>query len=245
MEDVMNQLGLALIAVLVPLVVSGVRWALPQIPKVFLPVLAAALGPVFDLAIHLIAGLELQGPVAIVAGLAAVGLREIKDQTVKEVRKRTAGGLSCAPLAVTGALVLLLLTGCTLTDSAQGKLDVAKATYASAVKAMTEAHIAGAIDDRAVVEILEPARQAARASIDAAEAAIGRPDFAGKAEAAFTLAVRLEAIYQETRHERRRGIREIRPHPDAGGGVRRAGLCDPCTGDPRGSGAFGWRAGAA
>lgn len=83
MEDLIQQIGLPLIAVLVPLVVGLFKKIVPDIPKWMLPVLAGLLGPVFDLGIAAISGAEFSGIAGALAGLAGVGLREVKDQVVK------------------------------------------------------------------------------------------------------------------------------------------------------------------
>lgn len=83
MEDLVQQIGLPLIAVLVPLVVGLFKKIVPDIPKWLLPVLAAVLGPAFDLGIAALSGAEFNGIAGVLAGLAGVGLREVKDQAIK------------------------------------------------------------------------------------------------------------------------------------------------------------------
>lgn len=79
------QIGPLVIAAVVPAAVAGFRKVWPSVPKVLLPLAAAALGPIFDIAITAVAGIETSGTMAVLAGLAGVGLREIKDQVVKSV----------------------------------------------------------------------------------------------------------------------------------------------------------------
>lgn len=80
------QIGPLIIAAVVPAVVAGFKKVWPSVPKVVLPLAAAALGPVFDIAMTALAGIETTGTLAVIAGLAGVGLREIKDQIVKSVQ---------------------------------------------------------------------------------------------------------------------------------------------------------------
>lgn len=83
MEDLIQQLGLPLIAVLVPLAVGAFKKIVPDIPKWLLPIMATALGPLFDLGLAAIAGTEFNGIAGALVGLAGVGVRELKDQLVK------------------------------------------------------------------------------------------------------------------------------------------------------------------
>lgn len=83
MEDLISQVGLPIIAVLVPIVIAAFKKVIPDIPKWLLPIIATALGPLFDLGIGLLAGSEFNGVAAVLAGLAGVGLRELKDQATK------------------------------------------------------------------------------------------------------------------------------------------------------------------
>jgi len=85
MEDLINQIGLLVIPVLVPLAVAAFKKLWGNVPPVVLPLLAAILGPVFDLAIGAVAGVESSGVWAVLLGLAGVGLRELKDQITKAV----------------------------------------------------------------------------------------------------------------------------------------------------------------
>lgn len=83
MEDLIQQIGLPIIAVLVPIVIAAFKRVIPDIPKWLLPIMATALGPVFDLGIGMLSGAEFNGVAAVLAGLAGVGLRELKDQAQK------------------------------------------------------------------------------------------------------------------------------------------------------------------
>ncbi len=81
-----SQIGLPLVAVLVPLIVAVVKKLLPQIPSMVLPIIALLLGPAMDFVISLLPGVESSSTVmAALAGLAGVGLREIKDQVGKAI----------------------------------------------------------------------------------------------------------------------------------------------------------------
>ena len=86
MEQLISQIGIPLIAVLVPLAVAVIKTAWAGMPKWLMPIAAVVLGPVFDIVIHLVSGLEANGALAgALAGLAGIGLRELKDQAVKAV----------------------------------------------------------------------------------------------------------------------------------------------------------------
>ena len=86
LAPVIEQIGMPLIALLVPLAVAFIKTAVwPSIPTWALPILAAGLGPAFDAGIAWAAGTEATGWVAVLLGLAGVGLRELKDQTHKAI----------------------------------------------------------------------------------------------------------------------------------------------------------------
>lgn len=86
MEQFITDAGPAIIAVLVPLAIAGFKVAWAKVPTFMLPIAAAILGPLFDLAIAYVTSLPAQGTAAAALyGLAGVGLREIADQAKKVV----------------------------------------------------------------------------------------------------------------------------------------------------------------
>ncbi len=85
MSQLIGQIGLPLIAVLVPLVVALFKEALPQIPKPLLPLLAAVLGVIGDLATSYLSGAPSNTIVGALVGFGGVGLRELIDQMKKAV----------------------------------------------------------------------------------------------------------------------------------------------------------------
>ncbi len=190
----------------------------------------AAFAGVFGLDLGLTAEVQTQ----IVVGVMAVVNILLRLVTSSAVRVSGKGG-SLAAVAL-----LVVLAGCAgVASTPQGKLDVAKATYASTLAAMTAAADAGVFSDETIVDVLEPARAIASASIDAAEAAVAAPDFAGKVEAAFRLVVEFETVYRKVKHGRERedaaagGVPAIHPADHAwrrGGG---AGDRYPRPGDAR------------
>lgn len=94
-----------LIAVLVPLLIAGLKKVFPKIPSALLPVLAPVLGGVIE-AIITSLGHDAGGLVSgAVAGAAGTGVREIVDQN----RKRIPG--ASAPLCFLSSL-LFLSSGC-------------------------------------------------------------------------------------------------------------------------------------
>ncbi len=70
----------ALIPVLTPLVIAGVKWLVPSIPKAWLPLSAPVIGLLIDVVTHFAAGTAMNPTVALVLGAAGVGLREAKKQ---------------------------------------------------------------------------------------------------------------------------------------------------------------------
>lgn len=75
-------------AIVVPLVVSGLRLLIPNLPKWLLPIGAAILGVGADLLTQFAAGASLGMIPGALLGLAGVGIREIVDQ----LKKAGAGG---------------------------------------------------------------------------------------------------------------------------------------------------------
>jgi hypothetical protein len=73
----------ALIPVAVPVVIAGVKLALPKIPSVVLPVLAPVLGAALEIVLHYSGLVDGNGVLGAVLGAAGVGLREVVDQVKK------------------------------------------------------------------------------------------------------------------------------------------------------------------
>jgi hypothetical protein len=78
-----DQIGLPLIAVLVPIVIAAFKALIPRIPTWALPLIAPLLGAGGDVAIGVLAGVESSGLAGALAGLAGVGVREVVDQARK------------------------------------------------------------------------------------------------------------------------------------------------------------------
>lgn len=109
MEDAIRQVGLIAIPVLVPMVIGLFKtyfWS--KVPSALLPVFAAVLGPVFDVALVKLAGADSTGWASVALGLAGVGLREVKEGALKVVKgvPRNGGGTAAA------ILLALFLGGC-------------------------------------------------------------------------------------------------------------------------------------
>ena len=77
----MHELSLVLIPVAVPVVIALVKYFLPSLPKVWLPILAPILGAAIDICATFSVGTSTLLGAAL--GSAGVGLREIKDQVGK------------------------------------------------------------------------------------------------------------------------------------------------------------------
>lgn len=75
-----------IIATLTPLLVAGIRKLAPEMPKQLLPFFAAGIGPLLDAVAAAAQGVELSPLMAVVYGLAGVGLREAQKQ-VKQVAR--------------------------------------------------------------------------------------------------------------------------------------------------------------
>lgn len=78
-----NDIGLPLIAAVVPVIVAAFKKLLPKVPTFLLPLLAPLLGAAGDFLLSLLAGVPATGWKGALAGLAGVGVREIVDQTKK------------------------------------------------------------------------------------------------------------------------------------------------------------------
>lgn len=72
-----------LIPVLVPVIIAGVKWALPKVPPFALPILAPLLGAGLDIVLHYAGVTSSNGVLGAVLGAAGVGLREVVDQVKK------------------------------------------------------------------------------------------------------------------------------------------------------------------
>lgn len=95
----------AWITLAVPLVIAALKWFIPRLPSVWLPLLAPALGMLCD---WLLSSSHSSPLLAAVAGSAGVGLREIVDQTRKKVVE-----IESAPFPLIFIpLVLLPIVGC-------------------------------------------------------------------------------------------------------------------------------------
>jgi hypothetical protein len=81
----------ALIPVLTPLLIVGVRAFLPKVPSKYYPLLAALVGVALDLVAHFAVGTTLSPLAGFALGLAGVGLREVKDQLGKPQIPPTVG----------------------------------------------------------------------------------------------------------------------------------------------------------
>lgn len=75
-----------LIPLLVPVVIAGIKWVIPSIPTVWLPILAPLLGAAIDLVAYWAGRPGVDPAVGAVLGAAGVGLREIYDQVKQRVR---------------------------------------------------------------------------------------------------------------------------------------------------------------
>ena len=76
---------LALIPVLTPLIIAGVKLLIPKIKTALIPIIAPALGLVLAVISSLTTGHELNAWLAMALGLAGVGAREIVDQLKQAV----------------------------------------------------------------------------------------------------------------------------------------------------------------
>lgn len=81
----------ALIPVLTPLIIAGVKMLLPRIPKMWLPLAAPVVGLLIDLVSHFALQTELSPMAALALGAAGVGLREAQKQVVATLGKPSPG----------------------------------------------------------------------------------------------------------------------------------------------------------
>lgn len=120
----------ALIPILTPLIVAGVKLIVPRIPRVWLPILAPVLGAALDYVAHLATGSSLNPLAGLALGAAGVGLREVVDQV-----KRSMPPAQIAPLffLLLAPCALLLSSGCTsLTKQIDAALPEGRATKVTA-----------------------------------------------------------------------------------------------------------------
>jgi hypothetical protein len=80
---IINDIGLPLIAVIVPLIVAAFKKVVPDIPSFLLPVIAPVLGAGGGLLLAWLASVPGGGWKGAAAGLAGVGVRELVDQLKK------------------------------------------------------------------------------------------------------------------------------------------------------------------
>jgi hypothetical protein len=84
MEQLVQQIGLPIVALLVPLVVQLLKTkVMPSIPVWLIPILALVLGPLGEFAVAKLTATTMTGWSGALAGLAGVGVREIVDQLRK------------------------------------------------------------------------------------------------------------------------------------------------------------------
>jgi len=84
MEALVKQIGLPMVALLVPLIVALFKTKImPSVPVWLIPILAMILGPLGEFAVAKLSGGTWTGVAGALAGLAGVGVREIVDQMKK------------------------------------------------------------------------------------------------------------------------------------------------------------------
>ena len=84
MEQLVQQIGLPIVALLVPLLVQLFKTRIvPSIPIWLIPILAMVLGPLGEFVVTKLSGTAMTGWAGALAGLAGVGVREIVDQLKK------------------------------------------------------------------------------------------------------------------------------------------------------------------
>ncbi len=103
-----QQLVLALIPVVVPMVIAGLKALAPRVPKRLLPILAPILGGMIDAGAAYLQGGAPNPVLAAALGSAGVGLREILDQMTRGGRRPR--GVVCL-LAAVGCLSLVSCAG--------------------------------------------------------------------------------------------------------------------------------------
>jgi len=82
--ELITQLGPLLLAVVVPIIIAGVKKVVPLIPGWLIPIIAPAVGYLANLISGLLGGVKTDSAfAAALLGLAGVGIREIFDQIKK------------------------------------------------------------------------------------------------------------------------------------------------------------------
>lgn len=84
--DSAQALLIGLITAATPVVIAAVKWGVPRIPTVWLPVLAPCVGAVVEVLAYAASGTGVPTWAAATAGLAGVGLRELVDQVKQRLR---------------------------------------------------------------------------------------------------------------------------------------------------------------
>lgn len=105
--NAIQSLMVAAVAVAVPIVMKGIKWLIPVMPKALVPILAVAIGPGIEYLVALIAGQQWSGVLGIAGGAAGIALREISDQGLKAI-KGEGGTVKCHPIVPVLILGLLL-----------------------------------------------------------------------------------------------------------------------------------------
>lgn len=70
--------------VIVPLLIAGIKALKPKIPTWLFPLLAGPLGALLEYINHLVMGGNMNIAIAVLLGLAGVGVREVVDQLKPE-----------------------------------------------------------------------------------------------------------------------------------------------------------------
>lgn len=107
-----NNLALALIPVLVPLLVALGKWALPKVPLWLLPILAPALGALVDYLSTLATGAVASPLLGAALGSAGVGVREIYDQASRKLKGNPTVPLVFLMAALPAATITVGVSGC-------------------------------------------------------------------------------------------------------------------------------------
>ncbi len=75
-----------IIPVLVPVVIAAIKWLLPKVPAVALPIVAPVLGAGLEIVLHFAGLADGNSVTGLILGAAGVGLREVLDQVKKSQR---------------------------------------------------------------------------------------------------------------------------------------------------------------
>jgi hypothetical protein len=75
------ELAAALITLITPIIIWGIKKAAPHIPTAWLPIIAPVLGAGLAVLAHFTAGIEVNWWQGVLLGSAGVGLRELDDQS--------------------------------------------------------------------------------------------------------------------------------------------------------------------